>query len=253
MVCAVLAIYSSHRKGVVMTSVFFISLGALVFFVRAVRRKASRAEWALSIFFLLHTALIIFQQYADNGSIVYESRYYAPANPIVFGWAAYPLALLVSRFKWTIPIFALVFVILVCRVPRDRAVLRNIRADIMEISRQTAEVIRRDWNGPSHECTSPCLSEYRSSRAPAIAAQQTMITYLAGGRQIVGGGGMWWKKPVKEWPEQPDYICLMNFHLQNPDFAPIVRVCESEAYELVEELHTGRFFVRIYRRCRPVS
>lgn len=235
-----------------MTSVAFVCLGALVFLVRAVRREASRAEWMLAVFFLLHMALIIFQQYADVGKLVYDPRYHTPSYPILFGWAAYPLVLLVRRFKWTIPIIALAFVILACRVPRARDVHRKGRAEMLEMSRRAAEVIRRDWRGPSREHTSTSLGEYRSSRAPAIAAQP-MITYLVGGRQVVDDAGKWWKKPFVKWPEQPDYICLTSIHLQDPDFALVVRVCESKAYELVEDLHSGRFFVRIYRRCRPVS
>lgn len=230
-----------------MTSMLLACLGALVFFVRVVRRKASRAEWLLAGFFLLHMALIVFQQYVDVGKLIYDPRYHTPSYPLLFGWAAYPLALLVRRFKWTIPILALAFVILACRVPRARDVQRKGRAEMMGMSRRAAEVIRRDWRGPSRECTSTNLEEYRSSRAPAIAAPPS-VTYLAGGRQVVEGGRMWWKKPVKKWPEQPDYICLTSIHLQDPDFARVVRVCESKAYELVEELRDDPFVLRVYRR-----
>lgn len=232
-----------------MTAVSFVCLGALVFIVRAVSRKASRAEWALAIFFLLHMGLIVFQQYADTKTLIYDPRYHTPSYPLLFGWAAYPLALLVRRFKWMLPVLALVFVVLVCRVPRDRSVYLKGREAMMDVSRQAAEVIRRDWNGPSRICTPSSLNEYRSSRAPAIAAQPT-ITYLAGGRQVVGDGGKWWKKSAGRWPERPDYICLMSVHLQDPEFARVVRVCESKAYELVEELHFGSDFVRIYRKRR---
>lgn len=214
-------------------------------------RKASRAEWLLAGFFLLHMALIVLQQYADLGMWIFDPRYHAPSYPILFGWTAYPLVLLIRRFKWTIPIFILALVVMIYRVPRAQNAMRKDRREMMAMSARVAEVIRRDWNGPTRAPAPFSQAEYRASRAPIIAAQP-MITYLTKGRQAVGESITWWKRPYEEWVDKPDYICLSNGHYLNPDFAMPVRVCETEDYELVEELRSGRtFFTRIYRKRRP--
>lgn len=230
-----------------MSTLLLVCPAAIVFAVRVVLRKVTRAEGMLAGFFVLHLSLIVLQQYADVGKAIFDPRYHTPSYPLLFGWTAYPLALLVRRFRGMLAPLVLLLIVAVCRVPRARDVHRRGRVEMMALSERAAEVIRRDWKGPKHGPTTLTLGEYRSSRLPVIAAQPT-IAYLAQGRQAVGDGRAWWRRSFKKWTDIPDYICLSNEHMLNPDFAKVVKVCESSKYELIDELRSGIAFLRIYRR-----
>lgn len=220
---------------------------AVVFAVRLLRREASRGECLLMGFLFLHFALIQAQMVLDVRAWAFDFRYHAPTYPLLLGWAAYPFVLACRRYRPLVPVGIAVLAVLFVALPFSDKADRRERGDMLELYRRAAEEIRKDWKGPWREACEPVVHEYRPSRRPSVAAPPA-VAYFAKGRQIRGEWTGWWRQPIDEWGERPDYIFLSMHHEADPEYREPLRACESDEYELVTAFTERDVGGRLFRR-----
>lgn len=229
-----------------MSIVLLTWFAVAVFIVRLIFRKATKGEIALMAFFVLHTLLIQAQMFVSEDSFLYNFRYHAPSYPLLYGWCAYPFVALCRRWKvLTIPMISLLVVAIV-RTHREVEPGEKIRRAGLEMYQWAADVVKADWKGDATVPKIRARRFYRPSLSPSVAAPPA-VAYLVHGRQTYGVPN-WWKQPVEDWEEMPDYIFLSRQQEMDPGYANVIAVCNSDMYEKIAANDLFGLRCRVYRR-----
>lgn len=232
-----------------MSIVFLAVLAAAIFLVRLVLRQATRVEWGLATFFVLHFLLIQLQMFADgNGSIV-DFRYHAPTYPLLFGWVAAGLVALIRRVPWQYARLTVALTIMVFGVRMFAKLIDNSMREVNEeIARWAADEVARDWRGPRKDSHRVHTNQYCPNKRPSMAGISGLAAYYVGGRQAVHSLT---PDPAKvKLFEKPDYIVATRDFIDAKAMDGVMSLCNTREYKCIATKAAARDEYRLYRRQR---
>jgi len=227
-----------------MTVWIFVAVGLAVLAWRRCRGLVTRNEivaLGISIAAVSAVQLLLF---LDAGRFIWDRRYQEPNVIPLLAFSGVAFAGLARRHRVWKRLLLACFVLLFARMAYRAKVMYapgRLNAFVLESSKWAASVITEDWKSAGYERIY-CPSEYMSFNLPVVATPSPLVARLLNGRWLgvcflEGRGSGFAIEPMREWRENPDYICIDD---PGRDF--------SSDYERIAAKRMSRGRVAVFRR-----